>query len=644
MNWEMEYDVIAIFVVTVVFIVYMIRDRLQSRMNQLFFYLIMNVFLTTIFDMIHVSLDFDRNPIPMWIRYAVVVIYYFLASITPVLIYLYVVELVKKSIKNRIHIIFSIIYLLVSAVFVGTSPLTHLIFYFDKGRFQNGTQYILFELLMVGYLSATLLLCFLHRKTLELLKRYSIYFFMSMSILVMILQIFRPQLLLLGFLDSVFIMVMYMTIQDPELYLDKGMECFNQKAFFLILQERLRKKHPGAILFLNYENMSYLNRIMGADTAEQILKNTALFLRKKYGKYQVFHMEDGIFACVFKSEEEAITAGKTIKDWMFMESDRTYLESILPSTYVIPYPKTVSTREEVQDVFQYIALNHSSHEGDQVILFDERIRSEKSRKQEVLEAISRGIQQESFEVYFQPIVITKTKKIGTAEALVRLNDEVLGSISPSEFIIVAEEQGNISKIDIIVLKKVCEFLRATDIKEYGMKYVEMNLSAIDLVERDLAKRIFEIMDSYQIPHNQIVFEITETAYMNEFEIFKNNIYEILKHGSYISMDDYGTGYSNAIHLIQLPYRIVKIDRSLLSESMRNNQAKMVLENTVSLLKRIGREIVVEGVETEAEVELLEQLEVDLLQGFLFSRPIPTDQFLVYLKSQDVETQEVVYEI
>ena len=172
--------------------------------------------------------------------------------------------------------------------------------------------------------------------------------------------------------------------------------------------------------------------------------------------------------------------------------------------------------------------------------------------------------------------------------------------------------------------------------------MEVNLSVVELMQENFAEEIFRIMDFHGIPHSQISFEITETAYMNTESTFSKNIKKIIQNGASISMDDYGTGFSNTGNLIKFPYKLVKIDKSILWESMKQKSAHIFLENTVLLLKKIYREIVVEGVETREQVELLQKLEVDKLQGYYYSRPLPMDEFIEFLErnSKERDTDEL----
>ena len=632
MNWEIDFNIMAIVVVIIVLIVYFMRDRFVNKSGILFVTLSFLVLNATIFDIITMYYNSYVDLIPIWLNYLLTSIYYLSYNAIPILGYVYVVDWVKKGKINHINRFISYSALALHVILILSTSFTHWSFYFEAGVYKHGLLYPVHVALAVILLIASYLTCFVHRDSLGFLKRYAVYFFVLFAFMSLGFQIFNPKVLITNFIASLFLMVVYMTLQNPENYLDKKSECLNKKAFYRTMIEKLRVGDEGAVVFLEFACFSYINRMIGVEAENEMLVKVSDFLRRNYGKKNTFHVSYGKFSVLFKNQKEALYAAKNIRSYYAdKEVDKKIPVSLVPKICIIKYPQLVSSFEDMMDASNYFFEEKTGVSYQDIIVVDEDLLIGKKRKNAILQAIKRAIKANSFQVYFQPIIDVKTEHIKSAEALVRLNDEKLGFISPEEFILVAEENGCIVDIDRIVLEKVCQFLRKEKPSRYGLNYVEINLSVVEMMEENLSEEIFRTMGSYGIANDQISFEITETAYMNTESTFSKNINEINRQGASISMDDYGTGFSNMSNLIKFPYKLVKIDKSILWEAMKNENAKIVLENTVLLLRKIGREIVVEGVETREQVALLQKLEVDMLQGYYYSRPLCEEDFKIHLE-------------
>ena len=254
------------------------------------------------------------------------------------------------------------------------------------------------------------------------------------------------------------------------------------------------------------------------------------------------------------------------------------------------------------------------------------------KEEQMLEAVKRGLRDKSFEVFYQPIYSTKEKRISAAEALIRLFDPEYGFVPPEDMIKLAEREGYILEIGETVLRKVCSFYMDNHLDEKGIDYIEVNLSAVQCAKNRLAEEFLGIMREYGLDTAHINFEITETSAMISDNSAVDNINCFEKHGVSLSLDDYGTGYSNISYLYNIPFAIVKMDRSILWSSEKNKKAEVVLKNAYSMAKRLHIHVVQEGVETEEQIKKLLELQCDYFQGYYFSKPVKEEDFLRYIEN------------
>ena len=235
-----------------------------------------------------------------------------------------------------------------------------------------------------------------------------------------------------------------------------------------------------------------------------------------------------------------------------------------------------------------------------------------------------------FEVYYQPTYNIDGTLHG-AEALLRMSDSELGKLYPDEFIPIAEYTGLIDDIDDFVLREVCTFIRSGKPKELGMECINVNLSVVQCMRQGFAKHIIDIVETEEVDKSFINFEITESVSATDYKLFSSVVKELKDAGFMFSMDDYGTGYSNINAIFSLNLDVIKIDKSILWNAEKNEAGEIVLENTVRMMKQMNKKILVEGVETEKQIEILKKMGVDYLQGFYFSKPIPKNELIEFLK-------------
>jgi len=150
---------------------------------------------------------------------------------------------------------------------------------------------------------------------------------------------------------------------------------------------------------------------------------------------------------------------------------------------------------------------------------------------------------------------------------------------------------------------------------------------IQCLRPGFVEHILKIVNSYAVAHSKINFEITESVGAEDYEVLSKVAHDLKKEGFLLSMDDYGTGYSNMEGIFSLDFDVVKIDKSILWNAEKMSRGRIILENSVRMIHDLGCSVLVEGVETEEQIDLLTRLNVDYLQGFYFSKPVPKDRFL-----------------
>jgi EAL domain-containing protein (putative c-di-GMP-specific phosphodiesterase class I) len=196
-----------------------------------------------------------------------------------------------------------------------------------------------------------------------------------------------------------------------------------------------------------------------------------------------------------------------------------------------------------------------------------------------------------------------------------------------------EADGRIIELGRIVFEDVCKFISENNMDELKLRYIEVNLSAVQCMQEDLASSYIEIMKKYKIDPKYINLEITETAQSTKSILLKNMAL-LKEYGVSFSLDDFGTGNSNLNYVIEMPVEIVKFDKGMVNSYFENKIASFVMNSAINMVKGLGYKIVFEGIQEETQIELLKKLDVDYIQGFFYSKPITQADFINFIRSNN----------
>jgi EAL domain-containing protein (putative c-di-GMP-specific phosphodiesterase class I) len=287
------------------------------------------------------------------------------------------------------------------------------------------------------------------------------------------------------------------------------------------------------------------------------------------------------------------------------------------------YPRDgadVSTLRQNADAAMYEAKRGGK---DRVLFYSPAMRDTFLEHLELETDLRRALERgQELSLAYQPIFDAKTRRQTAFEALLRWAHPVLGSSPPSKFIPVAEESGLIIRLGAWVLKEACRQCRQW--QDHGLPAVRVavNASALEFAREEFAGNVLQTLDETGLPGDLLEMELTETTLMHDMDEGIAKMARLQARGVRISIDDFGTGYSSLGYLPRLPVDALKIDRSFVADLGTNSTALSLIEGMISLAHSIRKRVVVEGVETEEQLDLLRRIGADEIQGFLLGRPAP----------------------
>ena len=488
------------------------------------------------------------------------------------------------------------------------------------------------------YVLLSLVMISKYRERLSWLQRVVTYFYIMLCIVSAGVQYFYPKLLVECFGVTVALMILFFSTAKLADFYDDDFKVLNRHAFMDIINSSLNWIGKRYLFVIKVHDFQLYRVTLGKDFQERLARTVILYLQEAFPQGYVFHYTNSQFLLAFKKDfgqEAADSALQRLNErfsgaWQIGDNQIRCAYHI--GMFSWGKEEELNQAGKLKECLDYI--NDYSRLIDHPVLTVKDMKiGAVARSLLVQKLIQEAVDQDGFEMYYQPIYSVEEKRVVSAEALIRLKNTEHGFISPEEFIPIAEQNGLIMKIGEFAFRSVCQFIRAHGLEQYGVRFIEVNLSVVQCMQERLHKQLWDIMAEYEVEPEQINLEITETAEVTQMGAFQDNVSALNQKGIGFSLDDYGTGYSNIGFLYKFPFRIVKFDKSLLWGAFENEKAMITLESSIDLAKRLKLQVVVEGVENEQHQNKLTEMGCDYLQGYYFSKPVPESEFIRYVEQQ-----------
>ena len=405
-----------------------------------------------------------------------------------------------------------------------------------------------------------------------------------------------------------------------------------------------KKEDKCAVIFLDLDNFKNVNDVFGHDKGDQLLKSLSdIFKKMSYRDNRVVASRLGgdEFVILFKdiqSENEVHNFCNDLLNNINMISSVSSGEiNVSASIGVSFFPYSgmdVKTLFKNSDMAMYNSKNMGKN---QYSLFTDFM-GEKIKRKVLIESKLRTFASNkdfsSFSLEYQPQVqISKNPNFRNAEALIRWNDNELGSVSPFEFIEIAETTGTINELGFWILRETCKYLNLLKSKFGSDQNISINISPEQLKAVDFIDRTKHIIEEESISPSQITMEITEQVFINDMIDCIKILSELKNIGFKLSLDDFGTGYSSLSYLSRLPIDILKIDKSFVDNIESDANSLALIEGIFHLSQALNLKVIVEGVETEGQFKLLKEKGIETIQGYYFSKSLTPEKYIAFSESR-----------
>lgn len=499
-----------------------------------------------------------------------------------------------------------------------------------EGRivYSEGPATLLTYYFTFSFIIATIILLIIVYKKLNPRRRTAMSIWMALWLTSAIGQFINSEFLLVGFAIALGMLTIFLMLENPESLQDRRIGCFNSYAMLMFLEQAYERGEKYCVFDFKFET---------CEGKAEVNQNLGTAIR-----CVVEFMERYKEILVFKNIEDEIVAytkDRTLLE-TFEENFRYHYNRLigdefdghsefLPALSVVIFDdcSRVKTKEDMFSLFTRVLKTNGSGNGVGFINVDADDIWKYYRYNEVEKEIESALADNRVEVFYQPIFSHRKNRFISCEALARIRKQDGSLLSPAEFIPVAESTGRIVQLGERVFTKVCCFLEDNQVIYRLLDYVEINLSVAQFEQKELARRFISIMEQHGIEPCKINLEITETASIQAKNRLLENMRKFLDYGVAFSLDDFGKGHSNLMYVVEMPVSIVKLDMDMTKAYFVEPKARHVVAATVKMAHDLGLNVVAEGVEEQTELEEMKRADIDFIQGYYFSKPLPPDDFI-----------------
>lgn len=629
--WIVETEYVACLLIAILlFYTLYERDAVSRRTREFRRCLLLSLFAIG-FNILGIYFIENAARLPMPLNHCVQLTYFALSILSVYVLCRYVILIIYENAERaaeRRRVLIALGALTIAYIaFIALNPITHALYYYDA-QYQyirgplNRTTYAYFLLLILAVVVSYLRM----RKHADESVGRLIGIAIPTTVVLAFLQMMFPDTMFNGTAMAVTLLVIFINLQQMRVNSDYLTMLRNRPAFRQSLETLVGKKRPFYALIVDLEDFRLVNARFGQQGGDRFLRAIARYLNGVGQPGMVYRLRSDEFALIFSAVSPEVYAA-----WLrqiiarFEEPWRDdELEHRIGARFAdIVYPDCPPNTDEIIESLEYALHCAKSGQSERYQRFDKRLRMAYERQAHIRVLIRASLEKGGFRLCYQPLWSIADNAFVGAEVLLRLRDTDSAPVSPSEFIPIAEESGQVSDLGWMVIDKALSFLAQ---RPADTDFVTVNIAAVQFLEPDFARNVEQALRAHGLASSRLKLEVTERVVAKDAQRFAQAIGDLKALGVGVLLDDFGTGYSNLFLVSRLPFECVKFDHSLISDIESNVNVLSVLRAFIDGLKHSGTQILIEGVERESQHALVLTLGADFLQGYFVALPMEEEPY------------------
>ncbi|MDO4965712.1 MAG: EAL domain-containing protein [Lachnospiraceae bacterium] len=637
---EIYYNLSAIFLLIIITASLLYRKMTKGRSNVMYLYLILFTIAASVLNTAELLIDGDPS-YSANLKLVLLIAYYICRNLSFGAYGLFVISIcdVWHKLADGITKYLLFVPVIITSILALSSLFLDYAFYIDKqGYFVRGEGILIFYFCNTIYGICAFVAAGLYRKNIGIKKTVAL---LSCAVAALFSYVFGLAVpyyhfdLLAYTLGIIFIILL---VLNPESRYDSQSDLIRYEAYIEDVKKSFVSQKPLVVIQINVNNYPQMAKMLSYDRLSRLIKKLSSRLSLMAGRLnlscELYYIKEGRFRVILNPDSfyEVDKASRVFNNIFNEQTSLDEFKIELNSTVCIS--RCPEDFDSFDTLYDFEDTLFSYENSGEVIRAEDLIKDyDVGLARHLDEIIENALNNNKFEVYYQPIYNSQDHCFDSAEALLRLRDDTYGVIDPSVFIPAAEKTGSIDKIGDYVLNEVCKFISSSDFKHLNLKNIEINVSVIQCLNKSFFDKTVAILNKYSVKPEQLIFEIKESvATESSQKIFFDNVFRFAMYGIGVALDEFGTGYSNIATITALPLCEIKFDRTFVNTG-NNDKLEVVLRNTLDMVRSLDKKIVIEGVEDIDTARKFEFLGCNYMQGFYFSEPIPKDELVWFLNGR-----------
>ena len=640
MTFIYEYDIAAVLTVLAILINLHRKKIFMTKTTRIFTNLLVLVGISCIID-IASSLSIEHPfSIPLWFNYLLLCLYFIIFTAIPLTAYLalvYATGLYKKKIPRKAIIL---IPYLIEIILILISPFTRTTFYFDENLvYCHGFFFILLYVASTFYILLAIIVSIVHGKSLSRRQKGLFHFFVIVCFIGLAIQIIFPEIIILGFLETVAIFSIYMYLENPDNYIDKEMNMYNRLALSTFVNQQFEDKKDFSVIGFTVLGLGYLSNVFDESIKIQLYNRLSEILQISCGKKNIYRFANNNFVVILKNDKNKLENTIELIKILFEEPIRINDSSFHLTTKIIYFtcPEAADSTESVMDLIEYSLADVMKKNITSVQQTDKYLLQIKYHEKYISNKLQQACKKDELEVVFKPIFSVKDMKLVAADTEIRFMETELQNLKSKEIISIAEKNDFILQIDDLIINKICLLLQKNPGLDKKLKSLYVTLSPLQFLQKQMT---LNVLNRITININPKILNFVFTAQSDEISSeytesqIKANIDAILNSGAGISLENFGAFDSYTFDLIKYPFNVIRLSNTIISDAIFNEKSKDLLKSLIKVIKALKLKILATGIETKEQLSLIKKFECDYAEGKYFSELLNENEFLELLDKNE----------
>lgn len=502
----------------------------------------------------------------------------------------------------------------------------------DTGAVTSGSLYLAVHVCIAFYPLSCLVYSIVHRRMLRTLDAMAIWCASLILMACIAIEMAPGMLHPLSFGLTMAVLSVFVIAGSPFEFVDSLTHAYDAAAFRAHAADLIKRRRRFSVIVVVLRHMATLNAILGSSATDEAIRLCAGSSMRIGRTRQVYRIRSSAFAFMTFSRRECRRVTADLNE--LFSKPHSVGSSSVDLDVVVAATSDLEAFSTAEDVTQYVNFIVEKIQAGVEIPEDQHaLATEFRRNREVRRYLVHAVENELVSTYAQPIYSLKEERFASFEVLSRLTHPELGRIPADEFIEAAESEGLIARLGRCQLASVCRFAskHAAELSACGIASIKINLSPIELMETGFAADAIETMRRWNVDPSLFQFEITETASTRYGKEMEKAIMTLCSAGSKLCMDDFGSGFANLDSVLALPFKVLKIDKTLLDNAVEDESAAALYRSVVEMIGKQGLSTVAEGVETAEQDRLIRSLGIDEAQGYFYAKPMPIEDIFATIQ-------------